>query len=90
MLELRACLAAVKWRLRRPEESCTIFAHMMDSQVCIATVAKGRSSSKGLNRILHRLNCLLVANGSFALVAYFHTKDNPADTPSRWGSGHHA
>ena len=87
VLELRAYLAAVKWRLRKGDDVGRIFLHMMDSQVCIAAAAKGRSSSRALNRVLHRLNCLLLANGSFALLAYLHTKDNPADRPSRWGGG---
>ena len=84
VLEMRAFLAAVKWRVRQGQDVNKIFVHMLDSQVCIAAAAKGRSSSRMLNRVLHRLNCLLIANSCFALVAYFHTSDNPADRPSRW------
>ena len=65
------------------------FAHLMDSQVCLAVVTKGRSSSRRLNRVLRKVAALLVATGSYAIVGYVSTGVNPADGPSRliWGPG---
>ena len=58
--------------------------HVVDSQVVLAVVVKGRSSSLQLNRVLKKLNCLLIASGMKLCLAYVSTDQNPADRPSRW------
>ena len=85
-LELRAIVAILTWRLRESVSIGKRFAHCIDSQVCMAVCAKGRSSSRILCRILHSLNSLSLASSTHTLYAYIRTADNPADRPSRWQS----
>ena len=87
-LELKACLASLRWRLRRRGMCRSRFVHFADSQVCLAVMVKGRSSSKVLRFILRRYNSLMLASSSYAAYAYVHTLINPADRPSRWWSDH--
>lgn len=83
MLEMRAVLTALRWRLSKKGWLNTRFVHLVDSQVCLHSLARGRSSSRKLRRTLLRVNSLLLASGSHAVWAYIHTDDNPADAPSR-------
>ena len=87
VLECKAALAGVRWRLRKVENLETKFAHLLDSQVVMGVVAKGRSSSMQLRRIIRKLNSLLLASGCSMAVIYVRSAQNPADRPSRWGSG---
>jgi hypothetical protein len=84
LLEMRASLAALKWRIRTFPESHAIFFHLVDSLVNLAAIAKGRSSSRLLNGILRRYNALLLAANLHPLCGYLRSADNPADAPSRW------
>lgn len=61
----------------------TKFVHLVDSLVCLHALSRGRSSSKKLKRTLLRANALLLATKSHVVWAYVHTKQNPADAPSR-------
>ena len=83
-LELQAISNGVQWRLRKCSHFRKRVLHLVDSQVCAAIVAKGRTSSHRLKRALKKLNCLLLASGTLLTVGYIHTTDNPADIPSRW------
>ena len=82
--ELLALVQSVKWRSRRPEEIGMKCVHAVDSQVVLAVVVKGSSSSFQLHHILKKLNCLLIASGIKLCLAYVSTEQNPADRPSRW------
>jgi hypothetical protein len=84
ILELRAYLSYLKWLSRKPHLLHHRFFHLLDSQVCIAVVSKGRSSSFALSSVLEQCNALVLAGGLVAYVGYVDTKDNPADAPSRW------
>ena len=88
ILELRAFLSYIKWMLRRPQLLHHRFFHLLDSQVCLAVVSKGRSSSFALSNVLEQCNALVLAGGMVAYVGYVDTKDNPADAPSRWRDVH--
>ncbi len=88
ILELRAYLSYIKWLLRRPHLLHHRFFHLLDSQVCLAVVSKGRSSSFALSNVLEQCNALVLAGGMVAYVGYVDTKDNPADAPSRWRDVH--
>jgi len=83
-LELRAVLAAVKWRARTPGNLNARFLHLSDSQVCLGVLVKGRSSSGQLFAILQRLNHLVLAANFVPAYGYVVTHLNPADAPSRW------
>ena len=83
VLEMRAALTALRWRLEQRKSHRKKFVHLIDSLVCLHSLSRGRSSSLKLKRTLLRINSLLLATHSQALWAYVHTKDNPADGPSR-------
>ena len=83
VLELRAAMTAIKWRLEKCREYQVKFVHLIDSQVVLHALSRGRSSSRKLRRTLLRVNSLLLATGSVGVWAYVHTSDNPADRPSR-------
>ena len=82
-LELRAVLTSVRWRLEKKRQSKLKFIHLVDSQVVLHSLSRGRSSSRKLRRTLLRINSLLLATGSSGVWAYVHTSQNPADRPSR-------
>ncbi len=70
--------------LTRRCDSAVRFLHVTDSQVVLAVMAKGRSSSKQLNWLLRRVAALnLVADVTPSYV-FVSSADNPADAPSRW------
>lgn len=83
VLELRAALTAVRWRIEKKKIIHSKFVHLVDSLVVLRSIARGRSSSRKLRRTLLRLNALLLASGCHVVWAYVHTKENPADAPSR-------
>lgn len=83
VLELRAVLTALRWRLERQGVLKSKFVHMIDSLVVLHSLSRGRSSSRKLRRTLLRINSLLLATHSSGVWAYVHTKQNPADKPSR-------
>ncbi|CAL1141087.1 unnamed protein product, partial [Cladocopium goreaui] len=83
VLELRAVLTALRWRIERKGITHSKFVHLVDSLVCLHALSRGRSSSRKLKRTLLRINSLLLATNSHVLWAYVNTKDNPADAPSR-------
>lgn len=83
VLELRAVLTALKWRIESQKMTRSKFVHLVDSLVCLHCLSRGRSSSRKLRRTMLRINSLLLATGCHVVWAYVHTKDNPADAPSR-------
>ena len=87
-LELRAHLTALKWRLRQTSEIGARFVHLLDSQVCISVLCKGRSSSRRLHHVLKRVNALMVASDCLGAYCYIRSEFNPADKPSRWFAKH--
>jgi hypothetical protein len=82
--ELRAVLSAMKWRARREEQAGQRFVHLVDSQVALLALAKGRSSSSALTYVLQRVSAVQLASNLYPLYGYVSTSDNPADAPSRW------
>jgi hypothetical protein len=82
--ELRAVLSAIKWRARREKQAGHRFLHLVDSQVALLALAKGRSSSSALTYVLQRVSAVQLASNLYPLYGYVSTSDNPADAPSRW------
>ena len=82
-LEMRAVLTSLRWRLERHKRVHEKFVHLVDSLVVLHSLSRGRSSSRKLRRTILRINSLLLATRSQAVWAYVHTKQNPADAPSR-------
>ena len=82
-LELRAVLTSLRWRLERHKKVQIKFVHLLDSLVGMHSLSRGRSSSRRLRRTILRINALLLATRSQGVWTYVHTKQNPADAPSR-------
>jgi hypothetical protein len=82
-LEMRAVLTALRWRLERHKKVHVKFVHLVDSLVAMHSLSRGRSSSRKLRRTILKITALLLATKSQSVWAYVHTKDNPADAPSR-------
>ena len=83
LLELRAILTSVKWKVQRQGRARVRFLHLTDSLVCLHALTRGRSSSKKLRSTLMRVNSYLLAADLHPLWGYVHTSQNPADRPSR-------
>ena len=84
VLELRAVFTTLRWRIGKKGLLHQRYLHLVDSLVCLHSLARGRSSSRKLRRTLLRINALLLASGTQGLWAYVHTSQNPADAPSRY------
>jgi hypothetical protein len=82
-LELRAFLSMLKWRVSQRKFHHCRFLHLLDSQVCLSALAKGRSSSQKLAVILSQISSLQLFADIISFGAYVNTQDNPADKPSR-------
>lgn len=85
VLELRAVLCGLRWRISKQRLRDSKFLHMIDSLVCLHSLSRGRTSSKKMRRTLCKINSLLLASRNFGVWAYVHTSLNPADRPSRRG-----
>jgi len=83
ILELRAILHALQWRARSSLSHNKRFLHLSDSQICLAVLSKGRSSSKRVNHVLRRICALCLAMNWYPLWAWVESRLNPADEPPR-------
>ena len=88
ILEVRAAHLTLRWRARTGARLGSRFFHLLDSQVAIAVLAKGRSSSWKMNQVLRRVSALTIAAGFLPAYGYVMSTWNPIDGPSRkWESG---
>ena len=85
VLELRAVLCGLKWRVAKQKLRSSKFVHMVDSLVSLHCLTRGRTSSRKMRRTLCKINSLLLASRCQGVWAYVHTSLNPADRPSRRG-----
>ena len=83
VLELRAFLAAVRWRTRSAEAIGSKNLYLLDSHVAIGALQKGRSPKPQLLRIVRKISALCLASSHVNLLGYIRTDINPADKPSR-------
>ena len=81
-LEMRAVLLSLDWRLRAGQRKRR-FVHLVDSQVSLAILCKGRTSSRKLLPEARRIAARVLAAGLTPCYAYVRSKLNPADAPSR-------
>ena len=81
--EANALVGYVRWILRSRARFRHKVVVLIDSKVVIGAVAKGRSSSVPLNRILRRLSALCFAGGLVLRCIFVPTSHNPGDWPSR-------
>lgn len=83
VLQTCAYLLSFRWRLRRASSIGTRYVHLVDSMVTMNAMAKGRSSSQRLRKVLLRINALDLAGRLAPALAYVRSHRNPADKPSR-------
>ena len=83
LLELRAVLRTLEWRSRSTAFHSCRFMHLSDSQIVLAVLTKGRSSSRRINRLLRKVASLCLCLNLYPLWAWISSRLNPADGPSR-------
>ena len=83
VLEVRGCLLDLQRRARSAKNIGTRYLCLLDSYVGLGVLAKKRSSSRQLNRVLRRFDALELASGMRPYFAYVRSAKNPADRPSR-------
>ena len=83
VLELRAVLTTLKWRIEHLGQCDVRCVHLVDSLVVLHALTRGRSSSRKMRRTLMRISSYLLASGLGPVWAYVDTHQNPADRPSR-------
>ena len=83
VLELLAFFNFLKLHVNKDYEHCSRILHVFDSRVCSCIVAKGRSSSTVLNRVLRRLTALMLASDLYVMPLWTISGWNFADHGSR-------
>ena len=87
VLELLAFFNYLKRACMNLESHATRILHVLDSQVCACVVAKGRSSSRVLNRVLKRVGALCIASDVYVFPLWTISSWNSPDAGSRaWRS----
>ena len=84
VLEMEAVYQSLRWKLQGGRLCKRRFLHLVDSQVVLGVVAKGRSSSHKLNRVVRKINLLLLGCHAYMLLGWVRSELNPSDEPSRW------
>lgn len=83
LLELKAIVLSLQRGIERGKWSnCRIF-HATDSYVAMSVISKGRTSSVMLNRLLKKLNAMLLLHGIQLLMTHVESSENPTDEASR-------
>ena len=83
-LEVTAFIDYLRARSRQAKKHHARFLVLLDSQVALAVLAKGRSSSRSINTLLLRAGALLSACGLLPFFGWTSSETMPADGPSRW------
>ena len=85
VLETTAVFEASRQLLKQPHLHGKRQLCLVDSQVALGVLTKGRSSPRLLNNVLIRVGCFSCAN-LWPVFAWVASKLNPADGPSRWAA----
>ena len=83
VLELVAFFNYLRACVRRPGNHSSRILHVVDSRVASCVIAKGRSSSCKLNRILRRVGALLLASDVYVFPLWTVSGWNFADAGTR-------
>ena len=84
VLEVAAAFDALRSMVKKASSHSCRRLFLLDSQVAIGVLTKGRSSSRRLNFILSRFAAVSVAANVFPVFGWVSSAKNPADGPSRW------
>lgn len=82
-LEINALAVYLKTRTRSDRGNPKKFFHVLDSMVSRGALAKGRSSSKRLNKVVRKCSAHLIAADMCMFPLWTISKWNFADKPSR-------
>ena len=83
VLEMRGVVSGLKWIALQPSLHETRVPIFVDSQAALGALAKGRSSSRKLNRFCRRAAAYQLAARLRVSWLWIPSKANPADGPSR-------
>ena len=83
LLEAHAVLMALRWLAVNPENFGKRIIFLVDSMALLGALAKGRSSTRRLNRLCRRVAALLLATRIRPVWVWVESALNPADAPSR-------
>ena len=84
VLELSAVLDCLRHFLKSGRFLNKRVLVLLDSQVSLGVLSKGRSSSSSLNAVLVRIAALCRFANVTAVFGWVPSEGNPADGPSRW------
>ena len=83
VLELRSILLAIQFQISHLDVSHLRVFHVTDSFVAMSIVAKGRTGSLQLARVLKVLNAHLLGFGLALAIGHVESTENPTDGESR-------
>ena len=83
ILEVHAYFMHLRHRARSTRKHHNRFVHILDSTVATGVIAKGRSSSRRLNRVSRRAMALVIATDMYPLVMWTISSWNFSDHGSR-------
>ena len=75
---------ALRTRLERPAELGTRCVQLGDNSVQVGSQAKGRSSTRRVNRFCKQSAAIQIAGDLRPFILWTRSCDNPADRPSSW------
>ena len=84
VLELVAALDLLRRQARSAKYHGQKMVTLVDNQVAMSCLAKGRSSARGLQAPLRRIGAVCLAAHFKLCLGWIKSKWNPADGPSRW------
>ena len=83
LLEAQAIRLALEWVGRAVSRLGHRIVLLVDAKAVLGAVAKGRSSSRLLRKIIARISALCLATDTTLHLLYVPSEHNPADAPSR-------
>lgn len=83
LLEMRAIMLALRWRVCHLKEADIRFCHLTDSYVCMSVLSKGRSSSDMLMVVLRKVAAFCLTFGLLPILLHVESTENPTDKASR-------
>ena len=80
---MRTVLLTLKWLLRSADVVGCRCVHVVDSQVCIGVLCKGRTSARLLKSCAQKIAATVVASSTYFYYVFVESAHNPADKASR-------
>jgi len=84
VLEMVAVLDLLRKQVRHPKGHQLRMIVLVDNQVALSVLTKGRTSARALQSPLRRVAAVCLASELVVCFGWVKSKWNPADGPSRW------